>query len=283
MKSFFGKGHCSVVLLFIASFFIIPFHVNAQVDKRQYLIVEYVKVKPGMIGNFIRLQKDVWKKVEQEKLKQGKITGWELYEVLYPAGSSAEYNYVMYHRVSGWNAIESFSEGNDDLFKKLLSKEQQAMMERSSEVEDMVKKEIWFVEDKIARAAYIPPSKYHTANFMNVVDGKWDDYMEMEKTLVKPIHEEQARTGGRAGWTLLALREPDGSARPYQAATFDFFDRWADIGASDLADFYSQIHPGKSPEYITRQITGTRSLIRHEIRKLVDFVQLEYEKSQRVK
>jgi hypothetical protein len=179
----------------------------------------------------------------------------------------------MYHKVSGWNAIEGIGEDNDDIFKKVLTKEQLALMERSLDVEEMTKKEIWMVEDKITRAAYVPPSKYHTANFMNVADGKWDDYMEMEKTLVKPIHEEHARTGGRAGWTLLALREPDGSARAYQAATFDFFDRWTDIGATDLSDFYSQIHPGKSPEYITNKITGTRALIRQEIRKLVDFVQ----------
>jgi hypothetical protein len=273
MKIIPGNRLLTFVLILFAFLIILPDHLAAQADKRQFLVIEYLKVNPAMRSNFLKLQKDVWKKVEQEKLKQGKISGWELYEVLYPAGSTAEYNYVMYHRVVGWNAIEGISEGNDDIFKKVLSKEQIALMERSMEVEEMTKKEIWMVEDKINRAAYVPPSKYHTANFMNVVAGKWDDYMVMEKTLVKPIHEEHARTGGRAGWTLLALREPDGSARAYQAATFDFFDRWADIGATDLSDFYSQIHPGKSPEYITNQITGTRSLIRQEIRKLVDYVQ----------
>jgi hypothetical protein len=273
MKSIFTNRLFTFVLLLFASSLILPDRLTAQADKRQFVVIEYLKVKPGMRSTFLKLQKDVWKKVEQEKLKLGKISGWELYEVLYPAGSTAEYDYVMYHKVVGWNAIEGISEGNDDIFKKVLSKEQLAQMERSLDVEEMTKKEIWMVEDKITRAAYVPPSKYHTANFMNVVDGKWDDYMEMEKTLVKPIHEEHARTGGRAGWTLLALREPDGSARAYQAATLDFFDRWADIGATDLSDFYSQIHPGKSPEYITNQITGTRALIRQEIRKLIDFVQ----------
>jgi hypothetical protein len=273
MKSIINRRQSYVVLFILCFYFILPFDSKGQADKRQYVIVEYLKVNPGMHNNFIRLQKDVWKKVEQEKLKQGKISCWELYEVLYPTGSTAEYDFVMYHKVTGWNAIEGMGEGNEDIFKKVLSKEQLALVEKSSEVEVMTKKEIWQVEDKISRADYVPPSKYHLANFMNIANGKWDDYMEMEKTLVKPIHEEQARTGGRAGWTLLALREPDGAARPYQAATFDFFDRWADIGASDLSDFYSQIHPGKSPEYITRQITETRSLIRQEIRKLVDYVQ----------
>lgn len=273
MKSISGTHLFRSALIFFAILFIIPDRSAAQADKRQFLVIEYLKVKPGMRGNFLKLQKDIWKKVEQEKIKLGKINGWELYEVLYPSGSSAEYDYVMYHKVVGWNAIEGISEGNDDIFKKVLSKEQLALMERSTDVEEMTKKEIWMVEDKVSRAAYVPPSKYHTANFMKVVDGKWDDYMEMEKTLVKPIHEEHARTGGRAGWTLMALREPDGSARAYQAATFDHFDRWADIGATDLSDFYSQIHPGKSPEYITNQITGTRSLIRQEIRRLVDYVQ----------
>ncbi|HLO81222.1 MAG TPA: hypothetical protein VK166_09695 [Chitinophagaceae bacterium] len=272
MKRFFGTRLLTVVLLLVSSFFLLS-EVKAQADKRQYVIIEYIKVKPAMRANFLKLQKEVWKKVEQERIKQGKISCWELYEVLYPTGSSSEYDYVMYHKVTGWNAIEGISEGNDEIFKKTLSKEQLAMIEKPNDSEEMVKKEIWQVEDKIARADYVPPSKYHLANFMNVADGKWDDYMEMEKTLVKPIHEEQARTGGRAGWSLLALREPDGAARAYQASTLDFFDRWADIGSNDLSDFYSQIHPGKSPEYITRQITGTRSLIRQEIRKLVDYVQ----------
>jgi hypothetical protein len=273
MKKLFGPRLFTFLLLSLASSLILSISANAQADKRQYVIIEYMKVKPAMRGNFLKLQKEIWKKVEQERVKQGKIKCWELYEVLYPSGSSAEYDYVMYHKVTGWNAIEAIGEGNDEIFKKLLSKEQLAMMDKSDETEQMVKKEIWQVEDKIARADYVPPSKYHLANFMSVADGKWDDYMEMEKTLVKPIHEEQARIGGRAGWSLLALREPDGAARAYQASTMDFFDRWADIGANDLSDFYSQIHPGKSPEYITRQITGTRSLIRQEIRRLVDYVQ----------
>lgn len=273
MKNFFGKRHFSFVLILLITLILVPDLLTAQADKRQFLVIEYLKVKPSMRSNFLKLQKDVWKKVEQEKLKRGKIDGWELYEVLYPAGTTAEYNYVMYHRVIGWNAIEGISEGNDEIFRKVLSKEDLALMERSPDVEEMTKKEIWLIEDKIGRAAYVAPAKYHSANFMDVTDGKWDDYMEMEKTLVKPIHEEHTRTGGRAGWTLLALREPDGSARAYQAATFDYFDRWADIGASDLSDYYSQIHPGKSPEYITNQITGTRSLIRQEIRRLVDYVQ----------
>jgi hypothetical protein len=273
MKSFYGNRLLTLVLVLIISSVVHPGRLEAQADKREFLVIEYLKVKPAMRSNFLKLQKEVWKKVEQEKIKQGKINGWELYEVLYPAGSAAEYNYVMYHKVTGWNSIEGISDGNDEIFKKVLSKEDLALMDRSPDLEEMTKKEIWVVEDKIARAAYVAPAKYHSANFMDVTDGKWDDYMVMEKTLVKPIHEEHTRTGGRAGWTLLALREPDGSARAYQAATFDFFDRWADIGATDLSDYYSQIHPGKSPEYITNQITGTRSLIRQEIRRLVDYAQ----------
>ncbi len=124
MKSIFGKRLLTFVLLLIASLLILPDQLTAQADKRQFVVIEYLKVKPGMRNSFLKLQKDVWKKVEQEKLKMGKISGWELYEVLYPAGSTAEYDYVMYHKVLGWNAIEGISEGNDDIYKKVLSKEQ---------------------------------------------------------------------------------------------------------------------------------------------------------------
>ncbi|HSF45800.1 MAG TPA: hypothetical protein VLA58_07295, partial [Chitinophagaceae bacterium] len=111
MKSMYGQRTPGLALIFITFLAVLPHLLVAQADKRQFIVIEYLKVRPDMRSNFLKLQKDVWKKVEQEKIKQGKLNGWELYEVLYPAGTTAEYNFVMYHKVVGWNAIEGLSEG----------------------------------------------------------------------------------------------------------------------------------------------------------------------------
>jgi hypothetical protein len=97
--------------------------------------------------------------------------------------------------------------------------------------------------------------------------------MSMEKTLVKPIHEEHTKIGGRAGWALFVLHQPSGAGLSYQASTIDYYDRWDHMGNPDESSFWEQIHPGKSPEYIERQITGTRTLLRQELRILVDYIQ----------
>ena len=201
----------------------------------------------------------------------GRSVGWELYEILYPAGTSTPYDFVSICHAKAWSAFEPMRTAQSDIAKKVLNKEQLAMYDKADQLREVTAMEIWEVEDAFAKSAASPP-RYHVANFMKVTEGKWEEYLSMEKQLVRPIHEEHMKIGGRAGWGLYIKRQPGGAEVPYQAATFDFYDRWENMEDLNVSNLWVQIHPGKSPEYIDRQITTSRTLLRQEVRVLVDYL-----------
>jgi L-rhamnose mutarotase len=247
---------------------------NSHSVHKEFFLVEYIKINPGKTSEYLKNETTVWKSLYQERMKQGRILSWALYQVAYPSGSQEPYDFVAVQTVKDWAAIEHVSAGTEEIAKKLFNKDQLAAYEKTDLIRSRVKQEIWCREDAVIKTnAKVPPSKYQLANFMQVANGKWEEYMSMEKTLVKPIHEEHTKIGGRAGWALFVLHQPSGAGIPYQAATIDYYDRWDHMGNPDESSFWEQIHPGKSPEYIERQITSTRVLLRQELRILVDFIQ----------
>lgn len=57
------------------------FHPNLHAQQETgYVIVEYMKVKPGMNDEYRDCER-AWKLIHQERVKAGYITGWELEQV----------------------------------------------------------------------------------------------------------------------------------------------------------------------------------------------------------
>ena len=55
--------------------------------------VSCMKVDPLKEDDYLKLEHDLWKPVHQERIKQGYMRSWTLYEVRYPAGSQRECDY----------------------------------------------------------------------------------------------------------------------------------------------------------------------------------------------
>jgi hypothetical protein len=52
-----------------------------------------MKVDPLKNDEYLKLEHDVWKPIHQERIKQGRMRSWTLYEVRYPSGSHRECDY----------------------------------------------------------------------------------------------------------------------------------------------------------------------------------------------
>jgi hypothetical protein len=55
--------------------------------------VSCMKVDPLKEEDYLKMEHDLWKPVHQERIKQGHMRSWALYEVRYPAGSQRECDY----------------------------------------------------------------------------------------------------------------------------------------------------------------------------------------------
>lgn len=273
MKSLISKKGLCLFFLFVLQSMLFPGPGFAQIGQRVFYIVEYIKVLPGKSKDFLKLQKEIIKPLQQERLKKSSLLSWSLYQNIFPSGTNETYDYISVCIVKDWNSIEKIFTGSIDVISKSLNREQLLFWEKSDQIFSGVKNEIWSQEEIILKSPSGPPPKYHLANYMKIPEGKMNDYLKMERTFVKPVHEEHIKTGGRAGWALYIIHQPSGAEVPYHAATVDFYDRWDQLGNPDQTAFWQQIHPDKSPEYIEKQITATRILLRQELRVLVDFVQ----------
>ena len=82
-------------LLTVVAFTCLFFHpkLHAQ-NNAGYVIVEYMKVKPGMSEKYRECEK-AWKLIHQNRVKAGYITGWELEQVMFPSGADSEYDYLI--------------------------------------------------------------------------------------------------------------------------------------------------------------------------------------------
>ncbi|MCB0572485.1 MAG: hypothetical protein KDC66_22105 [Phaeodactylibacter sp.] len=267
------KTFLPILLLAFCSF---VFHVSlsAQDGDREYVIVEYMKVKPGMNAKYLECEK-AWKLIHQARLKKGLITGWELEEVMVPGGTNAEYGYLTITHLKNWKGIDALNQSWDDAtwaaLTQGLTDEQKEAANSAGQYRDLIKREIWTGGDMVFAPGTAHPL-YRVENFMNIPAGGMEEWVEMETRFVKPVHEKSIAMGNRAGWLMGFMVLPSGSEYPYQASTVDFFNTWEDMQKSNQAA-WDAVYPGMSDAYIGNRIESTRTIVRTELRRLVDFVE----------
>lgn len=257
-------------LLFLG--YLLPGSSFAQEDQG-YALVEYMKVKPGMGQQYLECEA-VWKKIHQNRLEMGLISGWDLQEVLYPRGTHTEYDYITITKVENWDALnfrQGWTEETWERATKGLSEEEIEMADQAEMYREIVKAEIWTAYDVVMRTGDTRP-RIEVENFMRIPANGWDAWLDMEMNMVKPVHQKSVEMGTRAGWMITTMVLPRGDELPYQASTLDFYESWADMDQDESAA-WEAVHPDLSDRVAEDRINGTRTLVRTEVRMLIDYVE----------
>jgi hypothetical protein len=87
----------------------------------QYVTVSYMKVDPAKEDAYVRMERNVWKPIHQQSVRDGKMKSWSLYEVRFPGGDNREYGYLT---VETYNSIQDVegSYGDSASFTSTLKK-----------------------------------------------------------------------------------------------------------------------------------------------------------------
>lgn len=262
-------------LFLIAAFIMSSFIVIAQNTEQSFFIVETMKATPGKSAEYVKAEREVWKRIHQERVKQGLIRGWNLYAVRSPAGASVPYDYVTVTLVDGWKKLEN-PWGNMLAVgaEKLLTKEQLAIANTTGTLRDLTTSTIYYGADYVVGdPKATTPAKYQMINYMKVKDGMTEEYMNMETQLVKPMHIEMMKSGSRAAWGLYG-RVFGGDGLPFDFVTSDFFNKWEDMNASgSYSKILEKVHPKMSMSYFEKRINETRHLVNRELWELIDYTQ----------
>jgi len=115
-------------------------------------------------------------------------------------------------------------------------------------------------------------SQYVTVNYMKVEPAKAAAYVQMEREVWKPMHQQLVKDGKMKSWSLYAVQFPGGDNREYGFLTVETYNSIQNVEGADV-DFTSlvkKIHPNKTLADLEAQTLNSRSLVRSEVLRLVD-------------
>jgi hypothetical protein len=267
------KNLTITMLLTLAAAFIfacIPVNGFGQNQPTVFGIVDFMRVKPEKETKYLDIEKNVWKPMHQERLNQGKITGWILYRILY-TGTDDKYNYATLTLFDNPANLEDPWAGIDPA-KVLPGKDIEKLMTETGTSRDLVKSNLIMRQDEVVPDGGPGEIKYIEVDYMKVKPGNDAAYIDVEKTIWRAVHQQFIKDGSRVGWSLWSLVFPTGSAMDYQYVTANYFSDFSKIGMADFNDAFSKAHAGKDMDALAKKTMDSRDLVRSELWQVVDVV-----------
>lgn len=237
-----------------------------------YFQVDYMKVPEGGGDAYLAVERDLWKPLHEERIRQGVIAAWSVYSVRFGSPQSA-YNYVTVTVFDDFAKLENpmpqatfeaaFPAGAPEGF-----------MERTLEARKQVHSELWALNDAAqAEGESGPSGRYIVLNYMHAPVGGEPEYVSSEREIWKPLHEARIAAGYMSGWGLYGLVLPGGDATHYNWGTVDYYDELGDIVESWPPEIMEAAHPGATEEALQEMMDRTnraRTLHKSELWELVD-------------
>lgn len=108
--------------------------------------VACMKVDPAKEDDYVALERDVWKPMHQERVKQGRLRSWTLYEVRFPAGTKRECDY---RTANIYNSLADIDRPIADIVSKIHPNVPIAELARRTYAgRDLTHSELWYQVDQ---------------------------------------------------------------------------------------------------------------------------------------
>jgi Zn-dependent M28 family amino/carboxypeptidase len=114
----------------------------------KYAVMDFMKVKPGMVDEYLKVEREDWKPLHQVLTNEGNRAGWTLWDYSIPGGTGSSHDFVTtmlfddYAKIKEANDAEAFKRAhpNGDLA---------ASVARTRASRDVIRTEIWEVIDAL--------------------------------------------------------------------------------------------------------------------------------------
>ncbi|MEM7571537.1 MAG: hypothetical protein AAF433_01500 [Bacteroidota bacterium] len=234
-----------------------------------YSQMDYMYVAPGMHGEYEALEA-AWKKIHQANVDAGRYDIWTLSQVMTPNGSASSHNYVTRIGYRGEAQMAAAMTGNifPDNIEELLSAEEMALVERTSEIRKWVKSEVFSTQEFIRQEDM--EANVTVFNYFSYPEGAGrSDHFKVERDYWMAIHQARIDAGEMEGWVLLNKELPYGAAQPYHSATVDVYESLEEFLTADPRPYFDAIH-GDKMEAIFEETDASATLILGEVRISLD-------------
>ncbi len=172
-------------MLLIVALVLFSTSAQGQDEQKTFVVCTYMKVKPGMGQDYIKMEK-AWKKIHYNRIDKGEILGWGLYTVP-NAGTSNDYNMIGVTILDGDAQMARFY--GDYVFAdymKGLSQEEIKIVQNTATFRDVVREDVYRLKDALAKNPGFPNVQWLTSHKLHKGVSP-DDFVKVEKKLVNPV------------------------------------------------------------------------------------------------
>lgn len=236
----------------------------------------YYKIVPGKAKELRSMIETVDARVQQNRINNGAISSWYLYEVLSPVGTSTEYDYVM---ITTTNNVKNSFETSytfDSAFKKTFQGKDSKFFAdydlKQVGAWRLVKEEIYY---GLALADSSFPAgmklKYIVTDFMEPKPGKGAQYYRTEVDTFRIIHRERIKLGAISQWAFLQLVSPYNLRTGYSYLALNFYTdigQMFDFPGSGYVDALKSTFPNMELSALFQSASDTRDNPRAETLRL---------------
>jgi len=233
-----------LITIFLLSFSALITTAQNADQKKLYVAFTYIKINPGKASAYFNLIKNYSPKITANRISQGGVLGWYMYELRMPTGTATEYDLISMTVADDFKLMFDDLDPSDETMRKIMGgMSDQSIKDIFAQYESsrtVIKKEIFVLESNAV--AQNPASKYI-----------WMDYLKGETPDPKTEQKDASRALFRK-----SLPVDNRSEVNYLAATF----------SNDLSQFSNGI---KIPlAKVKGGVSG--SLVHSEIWQLVEYV-----------
>jgi hypothetical protein len=234
-----------------------------------YSQLDYMQVPPEQVGEYLSIEREIWKPMHQERANEGAIIGWQLYVVRYPGGTGHDYQYVT---VTLYDSLTNAENPEYATYAQRVHSGVDANVaaQRTYDSRELVRSELWVQHDQAASETPSEPAPILQVDYMKVPSGGASNYLSHEQDVWKPIHQARIDAGLMRGWSVWQMVFPGGTGQRHNYGTANAYESISAIPNSFPEGIIEEVHPDKTPDEIFQE--GIRELVHSELWELVDYV-----------
>jgi hypothetical protein len=111
-----------------------------------YLMIGYMKVPPGGVGDYLRMEREIYKPIHLTRIADGWIDNWGINQLFLPGGTGGEYNWATFQVYRDFGKMLGGSPGT---FKKAHPGLTPSVFQSASDLRDMVRVDLWELVDQV--------------------------------------------------------------------------------------------------------------------------------------
>lgn len=259
----------AAVLLGTGLFTSIQAQTGQNPPKYRIVTLDYHKPEPGKTGEYLRVERQFWKPVHQERVNKGKIAYWKLYAVSFPNGDKQEYDYVTMTEFANFADLEAPYAGID-MAAVLGESKYKEMRGMTSAVQKLTRKDTLALQLSTANWSE-SDNQALQVHYLKAFPGKAADLLKAQREFYWPMGEDQIKSGRKVSWATTVVRYPEALDHPYSHVSFNGFASLAEMEQpmeKEIADKW-----GPKFNEVNVVLGASRSRVRGELWRLVDHTQ----------